>query len=47
MSIGPGISTGMSRKRGVDLLAEQFLAGDPRIDRDHPVAFALQVFHHE
>ena len=34
-------------QRGVDLLAEQFLAGDPRVDRDHPIALSLQVFHHE
>src|SRR5207302_8436438 len=34
-------------QRGVDLLAEQFLAGYARVDRDDPVAFPLQVFHDE
>ena len=34
-------------QRGVNGLAEQGLAGEARIDRDHPIAFALQVLHHE
>ena len=34
-------------ERSVGLLAEQRLAGDRGIDRDHAVAFALQVLHHE
>ena len=34
-------------ERRVNRLAEQGLAGDARVDRDHPVALALQVFHHE
>ena len=34
-------------QRGVDLLAEQALAGDAGIDRDHPVAFVLQILHDE
>ena len=39
--------SGMSRERRVDGFAEQGLAGDGRIDRDHAIAFALQVLHHE
>src|SRR5207253_2688134 len=34
-------------QRGVGSFAEQRLAGDPGVDRDHPVAFALQIFHHK
>ena len=34
-------------QRGVDRLAEQGLAGDAGIDRDHPIAFVLQVLHDE
>ena len=34
-------------QRGVDPFAEQFLAGDPGVDRDHAVALPLQILHHE
>ena len=34
-------------QRCVSLFAEQHLSGDAGVDRDDPVAFALQVFHHE
>ncbi len=34
-------------QRRVDPLAEQRLAGDARVDRDHPIAFALEILHHE
>ena len=34
-------------QRRIGHLAEQWLARDPRIDGDHPVALALQVLHHE
>ncbi len=41
------ILSGMSRKRGVDLLAQLLLAGGAGVDRDDAVAFALQILHHE
>ena len=34
-------------ERGIDLLAEQGLAGDAGIDGDDPVALALKIFHDE
>ena len=34
-------------QRRIGHLAEQGLPGDPRIDGDHAIAFALQVLHHE
>ncbi len=34
-------------QRCVGCFAEQHLSGDAGVYRDHPVAFALQVFHHE
>ncbi len=34
-------------QRCIDLFAEQHLPGDAGVDRDHPIAFALQIFHHE
>ena len=34
-------------QRGVDLFAEQGLAGDGRIDWDHAIALALEVLHDE
>ena len=34
-------------QRRIGHLAEQRLPGYPRIDRDHAIAFALQVLHHE
>ena len=34
-------------ERRVDLFSEQGFAGDTRIDRDHAIAFALQILHHE
>ena len=34
-------------QRRIGRLAEQGLARDARIDRDHAIAFALQVLHHE
>ena len=32
---------------GVDVFPEQGLAGDAGVDRDHPVAFVLQILHDE
>ena len=31
----------------VDFLAQQRLAGSARVHRDHPIALALQILHHE
>ena len=40
-------AVGNVAQRGISTLAQQFVAGDARVHRDHAIAFALQILHHE